>query len=54
MGETKKISSAVIRRLPRYYRYLGELIEKVIPAYFIERIECKDEGYCVADKTGFK
>lgn len=27
MEETKKISSAVIKRLPRYYRYLGELIE---------------------------
>ena len=27
MEEKKKISSAVIRRLPRYYRYLGELIE---------------------------
>lgn len=27
MEESKKISSAVIRRLPRYYRYLGELIE---------------------------
>ncbi len=27
MEEQKKISSAVIRRLPRYYRYLGELIE---------------------------
>jgi redox-sensing transcriptional repressor len=27
MEEAKKISSAVIRRLPRYYRYLGELIE---------------------------
>ena len=26
--EEKKISSAVIRRLPRYYRYLGELIEQ--------------------------
>ena len=25
--EEKKISSAVIRRLPRYYRYLGELME---------------------------
>ena len=25
--KNKKISSAVIRRLPRYYRYLGELIE---------------------------
>lgn len=27
MDENKKISSAVIRRLPRYYRYLGELLE---------------------------
>jgi len=27
MDGNKKISSAVIRRLPRYYRYLGELIE---------------------------
>ena len=25
--EEKKISSAVIKRLPRYYRYLGELLE---------------------------
>ena len=27
MEENKKISSAVIRRLPRYYRHLGELME---------------------------
>lgn len=27
MAEERKISMAVIRRLPRYYRYLGELIE---------------------------
>lgn len=26
--EDKKISMAVIRRLPRYYRYLGELLQK--------------------------
>ena len=26
--QDKKISSAVIRRLPRYYRYLGDLLEK--------------------------
>ena len=25
--EEKKISKAVIKRLPRYYRYLGELLE---------------------------
>jgi redox-sensing transcriptional repressor len=28
--ETKKISTAVIKRLPRYYRYLSELLEKGI------------------------
>ncbi len=30
MSEDKKISIAVIKRLPRYYRYLGELLEKDI------------------------
>lgn len=28
MAEDRKISMAVIRRLPRYYRYLGELLQK--------------------------
>ena len=35
--EEKKISSAVIRRLPRYYRYLGELLEAGV-----ERISSSD------------
>ena len=35
--EEKNISSAVIRRLPRYYRYLGELIEENV-----ERISSGD------------
>lgn len=35
--EEKKISSAVIRRLPRYYRYLGELIESGV-----QRISSKE------------
>lgn len=30
MKENKSISSAVIRRLPRYYRYLGDLLDKGI------------------------
>jgi redox-sensing transcriptional repressor len=30
MGKEKKISDAVIRRLPKYYRYLGDLLEKGI------------------------
>ena len=37
MDETKKISAAVIRRLPRYYRYLGELIESGV-----QRISSKE------------
>ena len=37
MEETKKISSAVIKRLPRYYRYLGELIESDV-----QRISSKE------------
>lgn len=37
MQEAKKISSAVIRRLPRYYRYLGELIESGV-----QRISSKE------------
>ena len=37
MEENKKISSAVIRRLPSYYRYLGELIESGV-----QRISSKD------------
>ena len=28
MAEERKISMAVVRRLPRYYRYLGELLQK--------------------------
>ena len=37
MDGEKKISSAVIRRLPRYYRYLGELIESDV-----QRISSKE------------
>ena len=35
--EAKQISKAVIKRLPRYYRYLGELLEDNV-----ERISCND------------
>ena len=33
----KEISQAVIRRMPRYYRYLGELLEEGV-----ERISSND------------
>jgi len=32
--ERKEISKAVISRLPRYYRYLGELIEEGVERIF--------------------
>lgn len=35
--EEKKISAVVIRRLPRYYRYLGELVENDV-----QRISSKE------------
>ena len=35
--EQKEISKAVISRLPRYYRYLGELLEEGV-----ERISSND------------
>ncbi|MCL2350777.1 MAG: redox-sensing transcriptional repressor Rex [Defluviitaleaceae bacterium] len=37
MRDLKKISTAVIKRLPRYYRYLGDLLDKDIT-----RISSKD------------
>lgn len=30
MSEDRKISTAVIKRLPRYYRYLGDLLDKEV------------------------
>ena len=35
--EAKEISKAVVKRLPRYYRYLGELMEEKV-----ERISSND------------
>ena len=43
MRENKKISTAVIKRLPRYYRYLGDLLDKDIV-----RISSKD----LSDRMG--
>ena len=31
--EAKEISKAVIKRLPRYYRYLGELMEENVERF---------------------
>ena len=46
----QKISKAVIKRLPRYYRYLGELMEEKV-----ERISSNDTSKnacdCFTDPT---
>jgi redox-sensing transcriptional repressor len=44
MGKNEKISPAVIRRLPKYYRYLGEL-SKV----GVNKISSRE----LSDMTGF-
>ena len=45
--DNKEISQAVIGRLPRYFRYLGELKD------FITGAECDYEGDGVSDPAGF-
>ena len=54
MDSEKKISPAVINRLPRYYRYLGDLLESDITAHFFQRTQCKDEYYSFSDSTRFE
>ena len=49
MEEQRSISSAVIKRLPRYYRHLGELIEMGV-----ERISSGDECNRITDSPGFE
>ena len=38
MQEKKEISQAVIRRMPRYYRYLGELLDAGVERIFFKMI----------------
>ena len=52
MEEKKKISSAVIRRLPRYYRYLGELIESGVQRISSKDLSVRMKVYSITDKTG--
>ena len=42
--DAKEISKAVIKRLPRYYRYLGELMEEKV-----ERISSNAVSYTHLD-----
>ena len=48
----KNISPAVIKRLPRYYRYLGALKAKKYYEDLIQRAEREDESNCIPDPAG--
>ena len=41
MDSEKKISPAVINRLPRYYRYLGDLLESDITRISSKELSAK-------------
>ena len=41
MYSERKISSAVINRLPRYYRYLGDLLESDITRISSKELSAK-------------
>ena len=47
--EGREISKAVITRLPRYYRYLGELME-----LGVERISSNELSDGISDPSGFE
>ena len=49
--ERKEISKAVISRLPRYYRYLGELIEEGVE-HILQWAERQNESDRVSDPSG--
>ena len=51
MDGEKKISSAVINRLPRYYRYLGDLLESDITRISSKELS-ENEGDGVPDPSG--
>ena len=49
--EAKQISKAVIKRLPRYYRYLGELLEDNVERISSNDLSKKMRGFL--EKTGY-
>jgi hypothetical protein len=50
--EEKGISKAVISRLPRYYRYLGELLDSGVERISSGELSQTDEGHGVSDPAG--
>ena len=52
MTEERQISKAIISRLPRYYRYLGELMEEGIEKDRSNELTRQDEGHRLPDPPG--
>lgn len=52
--DAKEISKAVIKRLPRYYRYLGELMEEKVERISSNDLSKKNACDCFTDPTGLK
>ena len=50
--EAKQISKAVIKRLPRYYRYLGELLEENVERISSNDLSKKMQCDSVSDPSG--
>ena len=48
----KEISQAVIRRMPRYYRYLGELLDEGVERISSNELSKENECHCVTDTPG--
>ena len=49
--DNKKVPGVVIKRLPRYYRYLGDLLDQGISRISSSALSKKMNRF--ADKTGF-
>ena len=50
----KRSQRQVIKRLPRYYRYLGELMEEKVERISSNDLSKKSACDCFTDPTGLK
>ena len=50
MLEEKEISRAVIKRLPRYYRYLGELLDDGVERISSNELRCGLPTFILLEK----
>ena len=50
--EERQISKAVIKRLPRYYRYLGEMLNNGVERISSGELSTKNAGDGISDQAG--